>query len=61
MLDYLRAALLLEEKAATLPHGSSRRGHLLAIAKASREMGLEHEEKAKQVQTKTAPRPAADR
>jgi hypothetical protein len=60
MLDYLRAARLLEEKAATLPHGSSRRAHLLAIAKASRDMGLNREDKQKQGQTRTAPRPAAD-
>lgn len=60
MVDYHRTALLLEEKAATLPHGSSRRAHLLAIAKASREMGLDQAEKQKQGQTKAAPRPAAD-
>jgi hypothetical protein len=39
MPDYLKAARLLEEKASTLPMTSPRRAHLLAIAKAARQMG----------------------
>ncbi len=41
MADYLRTALLLEEKAATLPQDSPRRAQLLGLAKAARQLGLE--------------------
>lgn len=41
MAYYLETALLLEEKAARLPRESERRARLLALAKASRQIGLD--------------------
>jgi hypothetical protein len=41
MADYLKTALLLEEKAAKLPLREPRRAYLLAIARAARLMGIE--------------------
>lgn len=41
MPDYLRTALLLEEKASRLPRGSEQRAYLLAVATAARRLGLE--------------------
>jgi hypothetical protein len=40
MVDLIKTALLLEEKAADLPHGSTRRAHLLGIAETARQLGL---------------------
>jgi hypothetical protein len=40
MTDLLKTALLLEEKADSLPRDSSRRTHLLGIAKAARQIAL---------------------
>lgn len=41
MIDYLRTALLLEEKAAKLPADNPQRAHLLGLAKATRQVALE--------------------
>lgn len=41
MSTYLKTALLLEERAASLPRESARRAHLLALAMASRQIGLQ--------------------
>jgi hypothetical protein len=41
MADYLKTALLLEEKAAKLPLREPRSAYLLAIARAARLMGIE--------------------
>lgn len=41
MTDFLRTALLLEEKAAKLPRDSEQRAYLLAMATAARRLGLE--------------------
>jgi hypothetical protein len=41
MPDYLRTALLLEEKAAKLPRAHPQRIHLLGLAKATRQVALD--------------------
>ena len=41
MPDFLRTALLIEEKASKLPRDSEQRAYLLAVATAARRLGLE--------------------
>lgn len=41
MADFLKTALLLEEKASKLPRDSYRRAEVLAFAQAARRLGLE--------------------
>jgi hypothetical protein len=41
MADYLKTALLLEEKAAKLPRDNPQRTHLLGLAKATRQVAFE--------------------